>query len=271
MRIKEIILVSDVDGTILPASGIISQKNINAINKFRESGGTFAIATGRSPLHAKEICKTLSVESMIICNNGACIYDIAGNKNMWTQNLDSSFVDVISFVMNKYPFIGIQAISDDNDYFTVNMSDFLRSEIIGLTEVNLDCPNPYDLPKNICKVLFMIHDPYFNEVSMDILLQGFDKFEFVKSGGACFEMMHCGITKGFPLQKLAELYGKTIKNVVAIGDYYNDVDMLKLAHFSAAVENAPADIKAEADVVVKSCEDDGLADFIDLLFEKYEK
>lgn len=266
MKLNNIILVSDLDGTIIPASGIISERNKTAIKKLQQAGGIFSIATGRSPLHAIEIANQLSSDSMIICNNGACIYDTVKNANVWSQCLEGDYIKVINYVLDNYPNVAIQAISNENKYYILRDTDFTKEILFPSFQTNPTIKIE-NLPHNICKVLFLLEPNYFDEISKDILAQNFNGCEFVASGGACFEMMYQGITKGYAIENLKNLYNK--KHVVTIGDYYNDIDMLKKADFSAAVSNAPNEVKMVADVVVKSCKDDGFAEFIDMLFEKY--
>ena len=50
-----------------------------------------------------------------------------------------------------------------------------------------------------------------------------------------------------------------------MGDYYNDLEMIKKADISAATDNAPEDVKLYADFVAGRCEDGAVADFIDYL------
>lgn len=269
MKIKDLILISDLDGTIVPHSGEISQTNLDAIARFRRADGTFAVASGRSPIQARRVCDVLGIDGMIICNNGATIYNVASGTNVWSQPLEPRYKELVSYVIDKYDCVGVQAISGDNKYYVLKSTPFLMEAIMNIKDSQFDCKDPDELPDNICKVLFLIDFDRFDEVVADILSQPFDEFSLVQSGGACLEMMSGGINKSYPMGKLAEHYDKTIDNVVAIGDYYNDMEMLKHAHFSAAVGNAPRQVKAHADVVVKSCEDDGLAEFINILFNKY--
>ena len=58
--------------------------------------------------------------------------------------------------------------------------------------------------------------------------------------------------------------------VFAIGDYYNDVEMLKNADISAATYGAPDDVKAIADYITVPCEEGAVADFINYLTVIYK-
>jgi Cof subfamily protein (haloacid dehalogenase superfamily) len=269
MRVNDITLVSDLDGTIIPHSGIISQKNIDAIRKFEELGGSFAIATGRSPIMAKGILETLGVEGLIIANNGAVIYDVKNQKTVWCKYLDQSYKQVVAYARQKYPNVAVELITDDNQYYIVSSNEITNHYANTPGFFHLDV-GEQDYPNNCCKVLFVPTDEEFDIFIQDMLQQNFPDMEFVKSGGNCFEMMAGGVTKGYPFERLVSLYGKKLEHSAAIGDFYNDIEMIKKAAIGAAVGNAVDEVKALASVIVKTCDDDGLADFIDYLIAQAE-
>lgn len=269
MKISDIIIITDLDGTVIPNSGIVSKQNISAISRFRAKGGIFTIATGRSPFSAKCLCDILGVNSYFIANNGATIFDVEKNETIWCQRLDSSYKNILHDVKEKFDFVGIQAITDDDIYHTLvpynSGDDFVRDMNLPYKNVN-----EAQLPDNCCKVLFQIDDERFDDFANYMYKQNYEMFNFVKSGGDCFEMMASNISKGYPLEKLANFYGKTIENTAAIGDFYNDIEMIKKAKIGCAVNNAPQKIKDAADIIVASCEENGLAEFIDYLINKFK-
>ena len=71
-------------------------------------------------------------------------------------------------------------------------------------------------------------------------------------------MMPKNITKGKALKALCDLTGVEISNTIAVGDYYNDVEILKNAGLSVCVDNAPDDIKKICHITVPSCRDSGV-------------
>lgn len=266
MKINDIILVSDLDGTIIPITGVVSQNNIDAIKKFKELGGIFTIATGRSPASAKSIASLLGVNGAIIANNGAVIYDLANKKTLWSRNLDQEYKAILKHVKDNFPYVTIIAITSDDKYFSIvdNITS-LERDVIEKEKLN-DIDN---IPDNCCKILFRIDDKYFEKFTEYMHSKEYTQFELVASGGDCFEMMAAGINKGYPFEKLVAVYGKDLTCSVAIGDYYNDVEMIEKAGIGAAVSNAVLTVKQKADIVVKSCEEDGLADFIEYLIKTY--
>ena len=69
-------------------------------------------------------------------------------------------------------------------------------------------------------------------------------------------------TKSNGINYLAKLYGIDIKDVIAFGDDYNDVDMLKFCGIGVCVKNAVNDAKEVADEVCETNENDGVAKWI---------
>jgi hydroxymethylpyrimidine pyrophosphatase-like HAD family hydrolase len=72
-------------------------------------------------------------------------------------------------------------------------------------------------------------------------------------------------TKGQALKFLSEKEGISAEEIVAIGDSYNDLDMLQFAGTGVAVANAPQEVKNAADVITRAAAEDGVAVFL----EKY--
>ncbi len=267
MRVKDIILISDMDGTIIPISGVISQKNIDAINKFRKLGGTFTIATGRSPGTGGTYFEQLGVDGLIIANNGATIYDVKNDRTLWCKYLDKEYKEIVKHVKEKYPNVGIELITDDGKYYIASENNTTKGWVRGsnFTYATVD---ESQYPDNCCKVLFVAEPSDFKAFVTYMHEQKFNDVVMVESGGSCFEMMCAGISKGYPFERLVTLYDKKMKHTAAIGDYYNDVEMIEKAHIGAAVDNAVVEVKAKANIIVKSCEDDGLADFIEYLIKQ---
>jgi Cof subfamily protein (haloacid dehalogenase superfamily) len=73
------------------------------------------------------------------------------------------------------------------------------------------------------------------------------------------EVLQPDTSKGKALEHLAKLHGIDQKDIMAIGDNFNDLEMMKYAHLSVAMENAPDEVKAVADFVTNSNNDDGVA------------
>ena len=84
-----------------------------------------------------------------------------------------------------------------------------------------------------------------------------------------FDMVNATTNKGSAVLKLAELLGIDKNNIAAIGDYYNDLDMLKTVSHPACPKQAPEDIQKLCEYVACHCNDGAVADFINYIYKTY--
>ena len=81
----------------------------------------------------------------------------------------------------------------------------------------------------------------------------------IRSGERFIDIMHPQASKGNALRKLAEEMGVDRTQVMAVGNYYNDLGMLEFAGLGVAMANAPEDLKRKADAVTLNNNEDGVA------------
>ena len=270
MQLKNMVLVSDLDGTLVPNSGVISEANIAAVNRFRNAGGRFAVATGRAPYSAAKYLEALSVSSPVILDNGALIYDPVQDLELWHHPLPSDFRMILEEIYDRHPHIGIVAISADNlAYFIAGphvMKLVAEMEGKDVSFVTID-----KIPDNCVKILFRIEEEEIDRIADDIRGRRFPNVGFTKSGPLYFEMLADGVSKGEALSHLAELYHTDLTHVVSIGDYYNDIGMIRRAGLGVTLESAPDALKEAADMVVTGCDDNGVTELIDYLLENSDR
>ena len=96
-----------------------------------------------------------------------------------------------------------------------------------------------------------------------------DEIEFVMTNTIYFEMMPKNITKGKALRKLCDLTKIQITNTIAVGDYYNDVEILQNAGLSVCVDNAPDDIKKLCHITVPACTEGGVGHLLAQIINSY--
>ncbi|QQS18544.1 HAD family phosphatase [Candidatus Saccharibacteria bacterium] len=70
-------------------------------------------------------------------------------------------------------------------------------------------------------------------------------------------------TKRYGVEKLIQLLGVKKRNVMAIGDGYNDMPMLEAAGLKVAMGQAPPEVRSVADYVTSVLEEDGVAEAIE--------
>jgi hydroxymethylpyrimidine pyrophosphatase-like HAD family hydrolase len=123
-------------------------------------------------------------------------------------------------------------------------------------------------PPKVYKVLFMADPEISNQVQELYRKHTPEGTESFFSNPSFFEIMPEGINKGSGLRELCQILGIPEGNSYAIGDFENDLEMLKAASFSAVPENGSDAVKAEADWIVCHCRDGAVADLIEKILEQ---
>ncbi|MDE5577751.1 MAG: HAD family hydrolase [Oscillospiraceae bacterium] len=259
------VLITDLDGTLLPISKVLSEKDMNAIERFRRCGGIFTIATGRIIQAAEQYFDALRPDAPVILNNGGLIYDTKKHEKVYECCLDPISFEYTVSLMKQFPEMGVEINLPDGIY-VVNMTEWERLHLnmthLKYTEASLE-----DIPKTgWCKVLYSMGGGGVRELSDYAAEMGWDKTSFVISGDFLFECLPKDCTKGSALKKLWEIEKWNTFTVAAAGDYNNDIEMLEFADVGIAPQNAQDIVKKSADyVTTATCEDGAIAEAIDYL------
>lgn len=159
--------------------------------------------------------------------------------------------------------IGIQFNTDKGIYFYKDNPTMVRfRELTGAENVYASYE---DVKASMIKVVFAHHEK--EQINaLEKLLCSYPKaaeFDFICSERSLYEILPKGTSKGNALCKMAELLSIHIKKTIAVGDYYNDVSMIKVAGVGFAVSNATAPAKEAADYLTVANEENAIAFIID--------
>lgn len=264
------LLACDVDGTLV-VSEYLPPKNIEALEYFKSEGGTLCLATGRTAGALDLVTKQYGGFGPSVVSNGSMIYDIENDSVLYKTSLTESDKKTALDILKICPTVacelhsGKQVIvisrtseSDDHEEYENIPTLFLdKSEIFN-----------YDLEK----ILFLFSPGSDEKTVTDYISTIEHTCHFTPS--ACtikgikrryLEVLPNGVSKAKSLGKLCEIKNIDRKKVFAIGDYFNDLPMLKFANISACPSESPDEIKEQSTFVVCSARDGAVADFIDIL------
>lgn len=268
LSMSGILLVSDIDGTFVTYKGVISERNLKAIERFVSKGGRFAFATGRSVMGAEKFAVKVQLNTPAIVYNGAAIYDFRTKEMLWSKCLPESSVRIINEVKGRYSDVGIEVYSGGHVY-TINKNEHTKAHVAfgGLDDYEKSADV---IPENLNKILLCCDNERLREVA-----EFLDKFEhvgcsYVFSAPIYFEILPEGATKGSTVKILADMLGCANEKIMSIGDYYNDQGLLEASAVCAVPDEAPDDLKSIADIVVGRCEDGAVADFIEYIEARFE-
>lgn len=261
--VQGLLLVTDMDGTMLTTDKQISNENLEAIKRFRELGGRFTIATGRSIPSLEHYVHLLDLDTPVILYNGGTIYDYGRREILWHSLLKEETRAYVRDVYERFPQVGIEILLGDQIYVVRKnevVHRHLETERLPYNMTTVD-----EAPKGWFKVLFALEPELMDEFEAYMLSQNYDDVCFVRSFTHYFEMLPIGCSKGGALHHLAEVTDTPIEKVVAIGDYYNDYEMIQNAGVGVAVENAPDELKQIANLVVCDNDHHAIADLVETL------
>lgn len=268
MKLSDIYLFSDFDGTVCSYTQGIPERNIEAINRFVQKGGHFSLATGRSPRSAKPFLERLAVNAPCLCLNGGAAYDMKTDQYLFANYLPKQAQTYTQELLQKYPHWDVAVVTMEGYYY---VSDPDLS--IGRMNRNDYFLNPrFEKPidEDWFKVVF--NTPQGDaKVFIDSLKpEDFPGVTFTTSDTYFVEMLPQGTSKGAAILAICKELGLEIGQTVAIGDYYNDVEMLRTAGFSACVAGAPQELHNMVDMVLCSAEDGAVAQLIEYLESQYD-
>lgn len=258
-----ILLVSDMDRTLITEKFAVPQRNIEAINRFIAKGGHFSLATGRVASSAEKYLSRVTLNAPSILSNGASIYEFDTHKTLWSTSLPLSARGLLGQVIERFPDVGAELYIDEQIYI-VNSNEWTQRHIVneGFKYVKTELQGA---PDGWQKILFADKNARLREVDEFIRSIGHEGCELVFSNEMYYEVLAKGITKGTALHRLAGMLGIPVKNTVGIGDYYNDLTLVEMAGFGATVAGAPKELADAAGFVTGPCENGAVADLIEYL------
>lgn len=258
------LIAIDLDGTLLTDDKQISTRNIETLQRAKAQGVKVVLCTGR-PLnsvidHLETLGLTEAGDYAVTFNGGLV------QKNDTGEILSKdimSFEDIeVIYELTAELALPLDVVSNDtvyrvqpqpSDYPSVynQLNSILRFEDKELAEL----PRDRDFNKMVCAV-----DGAYLEAQMPKIPASFhERYNIVRSGERLFEFLNKHVTKANGLVKLGRILNIDQSEMMALGDEENDLSMIEYAGLGVAMANASAEIKAAAQYITVSNQEDGVA------------
>ena len=248
MDFKNIIFMTDLDGTLLTDEKNVHPRDLAAIERFRAGGGIFTIATGRGYSMAKRIAEEICPNVPCVVFNGAAVFDYSADKFLWRCEITADGKDYIRRITDKFPDVGVEVLSEHTVYVPF-MNDFERKHL-DMEGVVPDLRPLDEIPESGWLKFLFTADPETIDKIEEMTAKNFGNVRKIRSDSVFFEFLPQDVDKSRGFAELIKILGAEKRFSVAAGDYYNDYAMIVNANLGAAVGNALDEVKKAADIVV---------------------
>lgn len=256
------LVVTDMDGTLLNEKGEVSNRFFNQFKELKKRNIHFVAASGRQHQSILQKLHSIKNDISIIAENGGimqhnnktnillklskedvqktieqlrtiedCFIVLCGKKAAYIETNDESFISKFSQYYAEYKVVEDLTKIANDEFLKIAVYHFTSSETYVF--------------------------PYLKQLATEL--------QIIVSGQNWLDISHANANKAYALNKLQKELGVAKKETMVFGDYNNDLQMLELAHFSYAMENAHPDVKKIARFQTKSNSEEGVEIIIDKL------
>lgn len=254
----------DMDGTLLTSEKIITPAVVEAVRRAEASGAVICLSSGRPYCGLKRYIEQIGLTSPVITCNGAVVTDCKGAV-LFRRHLSEAAAGIILDYAERFD---TTVCAWSGDRLLVNwlnkrtehyewLSDAVASKVSReeMIESGLDKILWHDEAELILKYQAIIENDL-----RELAEKGEPKPEFVFFNSNPFlEFVNSSVSKAITLEQTAQQLGIKREEVIAIGDAFNDLEMLKWAGLSIAMGNAHDEIKQVCGWVAPSNNEDGVA------------
>ena len=265
------LVAADMDGTLLNKDRKVTKYTQEVIKKSIAQGVYFVPATGRAINALPQELKDMDEIRYGIFSNGATIYDLKEKKSLYENQFKPERVLELMKFLEQY---------DVMQSFSMNGQSYApRKEMENVEYYQLDANTRAIIHKSrklVDDLEEFLKEHYQSVEKITLLfrtmqerakvwkaLEEIEDIQFSSSLPKNIEISKKGCNKGDGLLHLANILGLEKEEVMACGDADNDRELIECAGFSVAMENGLEDIKALADYVTVSNQEDGVAKAIE--------
>ncbi len=259
------LIVLDIDGTLLNSQKIITEKTKEYIKKATEKGVQFVIASGRPPTGIFPLAKEIGLDKtngyILAYNGGTCINCETMEVLYETFIKHTEMPTIYKYAMEHN--IPLMTYKDDLLYISTEPTKYIEIEVKNSSLIKRKSEDfNVDIDFDFPKVLYTDHGEVLDqhESAIKELLPNLEVF---RSCPHFLEVCPKGTHKATGIKQITEILGIKQEEVIAIGDGFNDVSMIEFAGLGVAMDNAHDDVKAIADYVTASNDEDGVCKVIE--------
>lgn len=255
------LVVMDVDDTLLNSDLEISNYTKQVIANCQKNGIRVALASGRPKAALTQFAEELNLadhDGYMISFNGAIVTDCATGEDISATLLDPVDTEFLLGISEQndvwiHTYVGDEILTPESNEYT----DF-ESELTGIPQREVSNIRA-EITSPVVKVLMLQEPKKLKAISELIQSEVEDRVMMNISKPFFLEFTNKAVDKSRSIALVCERIGVPMDSVMAIGDSYNDLTMIRDAGLGVAMENAPDDVKKYAKHITHSNDSDGVA------------
>lgn len=254
------LIAIDVDGTLLNSAKQITALTAAALHAAREAHGVkVVLASARPPRSVRGFYESLRLDTPTINYNGALVYEPPSQRVLLHRPLPEAVARAaVELARRLAPDVLVSAEVLDH-WYTDRVDPAYATETARLFAPDVVGPLDRWLNQEITKLLFLGPQAVMEEISAAMNRHLAYQVSVVQTEENLLQVMHPTVGKAAALRTVAAHLHTQREDVLAIGDNANDIGMLQWASHSVAMGNAPQAVKAVAQHVTDSHDEDGAA------------
>jgi Cof subfamily protein (haloacid dehalogenase superfamily) len=261
------LIATDLDGTLLRGDDTVSDRSLAALARVAEAGARHLVVTGRPAPRMRPLLEQLGGRGLAVCGQGAQVYDAGADRLLWSVTLDRELAETALGKIEAEVGEVYAAVDQDGvDGLTLIEPGYLMPHPT-LPAVRVERRDDLWCAP-ISKVL--LRHPDLSDDALAAIARSVvgSLATVTMSGPGTVELQPCGVTKATGLALAAARLGAGPERTIAFGDMPNDIPMFDWAAHGVAMANAHPELKAVADEITLSNEDDGIAVVLERLFDE---
>ena len=247
----------DMDGTLLTPELKISRETIDTVRKVIDQGVIVTLSTGRMYTAALPFALELQLDVPLITCNGALIKCARTGREYNKKTISKEHcMEMLEYCISSD--LHTSLYKDDEIYTSASYNLHIH-EKIDKSEPKVIDDIKSAVDDNIIKIMMSSKNKSALEYHSETIYKSYKDILNVYFSLPWFtEAVHKEANKRHALQYLSKHFGIKKEEVIAIGDNFNDMDMIQYAGLGVAMGNSPEYLKKSADYVTLSNDEDGV-------------
>jgi Cof subfamily protein (haloacid dehalogenase superfamily) len=256
------LVVADLDGTARSRRLGVTPGVRRAIALARARGVRVCVATGRMWRSAAPWIECLGVDAPVILYNGGRMFDFERGRILYDRRLPTAATRQALAVIRRHPDVQPHLFLNDRVYVerrhpsteAYARDDGLEYEVVAAFEPLLD-DDPH-------KILVTGEPEHLAALDSATRQEGLAA-HVVQSEPTKLEFLPPGVSKGAALRAMLEALRVASDQVIAVGDNWNDIEMIEAAGLGVAMADAPEGVRARAQHVCGTADEEGFRDVLE--------